>query len=45
MSFQVRADGDGGFVATAESVRIVTQGDTLDELKSMVLDAVRGHFD
>lgn len=43
--FLVKSEADGGYVATADSVGIVTQGDTLDELKAMVLDAVHCHFD
>jgi predicted RNase H-like HicB family nuclease len=35
---------DGGFVATALSHAIATQGDTLEELWQMVRDAVRCHF-
>jgi predicted RNase H-like HicB family nuclease len=44
--FQVEADEiDGGYVATALGHSIVTQGETLEELRSMVRDAVRCHFD
>jgi len=44
--FQIEADEiDGGYVATALGPSIVTQGDTLDELRAMVRDAVRCHFD
>lgn len=44
--FQVEADEiDGGFVATALGHSIVTQGETLEELRTMVRDAVRCHFD
>ncbi|MBI5725667.1 MAG: 2-oxoisovalerate dehydrogenase [Planctomycetes bacterium] len=44
--FQVEEDPvDGGFVAHAVGHGIVTQADTLDELRSMVIDAVRCHFD
>ena len=44
--FQVEADEiDGGFVATALGHSIVTQGETLEELRTMVLEAVRCHFD
>lgn len=43
--FEVQEDEvDGGFVATALGHAIVTQGDTLDELRSMVRDAVNCHF-
>jgi hypothetical protein len=43
--FEVREDEvDGGFVATALGHAIATQGDTLEELRQMVRDAVRCHF-
>lgn len=35
---------DGGYVATALGHSIVTQGDTLDELRKMVREAVQCHF-
>lgn len=43
--FEVHEDEmDGGFVATALGHAVATQGDTLDELRMMVRDAVRCHF-
>ena len=43
--FEVQEDtADGGYVATALGHAIVTQGDTLDELRAMVRDAVNCHF-
>jgi len=43
--FEVREDEmDGGFVATALGHAIATQGDTVEELREMVRDAVRCHF-
>ena len=36
---------DGGFVARALEYGITTQADTIPELKQMLLDAVRCHFD
>jgi len=43
--FEVQEDEvDGGFVATALGHGIVTQGDTLEELREMVKDAVHCHF-
>ena len=44
--FQVESDDDGGYVARAKlaSGSIITQGDTFDELKSMIKDAVSGYF-
>lgn len=44
--FQVEEDRvDGGWVARALGVGITTQAETLDELKTMVRDALRCHFD
>ncbi len=43
--FEVREDEiDGGFVATALGHAIATQGDTVEELRAMVRDAVHCHF-
>ena len=43
--FEVCEDeADGGFVATALGHAIATQGDTVEELRAMVRDAVRCHF-
>ena len=43
--FEVREDeGDGGFVATALGHAIATQGETVEELREMVRDAVKCHF-
>jgi predicted RNase H-like HicB family nuclease len=43
--FEVQEDAaDGGFVATALGHAIVTQGETLDEVRAMVRDAVNCHF-
>jgi predicted RNase H-like HicB family nuclease len=39
--FKVREDAaDGGYTASALGVGIYTQGETLDELRAMVRDAV-----
>jgi predicted RNase H-like HicB family nuclease len=44
--FEVREDEvDGGYTASALGYGIHTQGDTLEELRSMVKDAVRCYFD
>ena len=44
--FEVREDeADGGFTASALGVGIHTQAETLEELRSMVKDAVRCYFD
>ena len=43
--FEVREDEiDGGYVATALGHGIVTQGDSLEELREMVKEAVSCHF-
>lgn len=43
--FEVCEDAaDGGYVATALGHAIATQGETLDELREMVRDAVQCHF-
>jgi len=43
--FTVQESVEGGFEAHAIGYSIFTQADTLDELKAMVQDAVRCHFD
>ncbi len=44
--FLVEADDiDGGYTAKAIGESIFTQGDSLEELKEMIRDAVRCHFD
>jgi predicted RNase H-like HicB family nuclease len=44
--FDVREDeADGGYVASALGYGIHTQGDTLEELRTMVKDAVDCYFD
>lgn len=35
---------DGGYVATALGYAITTQGETLEEIREMVRDAVQCHF-
>jgi predicted RNase H-like HicB family nuclease len=42
--FQVTQEADGGFVAEALCEDIFTQGDTWDELRVNVKEAVNGHF-
>src|SRR3954462_2079500 len=43
--FEVHEDEtDGGYYATALGHAIATQGETLDELREMVRDAVQCHF-
>jgi len=44
--FEVREDeADGGYAATALGYGIHTQGETLDEIRAMVKDAVACYFD
>jgi len=43
--FTVEEESEGGYVAEALGHAIVTQGDTLEELRRMVRDAVRCHFE
>ena len=43
--FQVEEAAEGGYTAHAIGHAIHTDADSLDELKSMVQDAVRCHFD
>jgi predicted RNase H-like HicB family nuclease len=44
--FEVREDeADGGYTASALGYGIHTQGNTLEELRSMVKDAVHCYFD
>jgi hypothetical protein len=42
--FSVQESPDGGFEAQALGHDIFTQGDTMEELREMVRDAVRCHF-
>jgi predicted RNase H-like HicB family nuclease len=43
--FEVREDeADGGYVATALGHAIATQGETPEEVKAMVREAVQCHF-
>ncbi|NEO95739.1 MAG: 2-oxoisovalerate dehydrogenase [Moorea sp. SIO3G5] len=43
--FLVEEDPEGGYTARALGESIFTQADTLDELKTMVRDAVQCHFE
>ena len=43
--FEVNESPEGGYEASALGYSIHTQADTLEELKAMVQDAVRCHFD
>ena len=43
--FTVEEASEGGYTARALGHSIHTQADTMEELKAMVQDAVRCHFD
>ncbi len=43
--FLVEESVDGGYEAQAPGYSIYTQGDTLEEIGRMAVDAVRCHFD
>lgn len=43
--FSVQEEPEGGYVAEALGHAIVTQANTMDELRRMVRDAVRCHFE
>ena len=42
--FEVIQEDDGGFVAECLTEPIVTEGDTWDELRQAVSEAVKGYF-
>ncbi|MBC7553639.1 MAG: 2-oxoisovalerate dehydrogenase [Taibaiella sp.] len=43
--FLVEESTEGGYVAKALSASIVTEADTVEELREMVKDAVHCHFE
>lgn len=43
--FLIEEADEGGFIAKAVSESIITQAETLEDLKNLVKDAVRCHFD
>ena len=43
--FVVEESPEGGYEAKALGESIYTQAESLDELRTVVQDAVRGHFD
>ncbi len=48
ITFTVEQEEDGGYVASWNDPvggGITTQGDTLDELQNMILDAITCHFE
>jgi predicted RNase H-like HicB family nuclease len=42
--FEVTEEAEGGYSAVCLTESIVTQGDTWEELRAMVKDAVEGYF-
>lgn len=42
--FVIEEDPDGGYTARALGAAIFTEGETMDEVRAMVRDAVRCHF-
>ena len=43
--FMVEEDPEGGYVASSVGESIVTQGETVAELREKIRDAVRCHFE
>jgi predicted RNase H-like HicB family nuclease len=43
--FMLEEDPEGGFTARALGLSIFTQGNTIDEIKKNIKDAVRCHFE
>ena len=43
--FIVEESVEGGYIAKGLGISIFTQGDTMEDLKIAVIDAVRCHFD
>ena len=43
--FLVEEAGEGGYIAKALGENIITQSETVAELKEMIKDAVKCHFD
>lgn len=43
--FIIEDAAEGGYVAHAVGVSIVTEADDLDQLREMIRDAVRCHYD
>jgi len=43
--FEVRESLEGGYEANALGASIYTQGDTLEEVRSNIVEAVECHFD
>jgi hypothetical protein len=45
MTFLVKRAAEGGLTARALGASIFTEGNSLDDLRAMLRDAVRCHFD
>ncbi len=46
ITFQIEEDEiDGGYVAKALGFSITTQGESIEEIKDMIIDAVKCHFE
>ena len=45
ITFNVQASPEGGYEANALGSSIFTQADTLDEMKTMLQDSMRCHFE
>jgi predicted RNase H-like HicB family nuclease len=43
--FVIEEDPEGGYNAEALGVSIITQGDSVEELKKNILDAIKCHFE
>ncbi|HHH76557.1 MAG TPA: 2-oxoisovalerate dehydrogenase [Phycisphaerae bacterium] len=43
--FMIETADEGGFTASALGYSIFTEGETMDELKGNIIDAVKCHFD
>ena len=43
--FIVEEDSEGGYIARALNVPIFTEGETIDEIKNNIIDAIKCHFD
>jgi predicted RNase H-like HicB family nuclease len=43
--FVVEESDEGGYIATALGTSIVTEAETIEELRTMVKDAVHCHYD
>ena len=44
LTFDILPEEDGGYHARCRQADIFTQGETLDEVRKNVLEAVQGHF-